>query len=118
MDDVQHCTFSARLDCHYLLRPVHAMNGRTLLVVALHGFSQNPEGMLGLTAKMFGPEHVIASVEGPNQFFINGNTQEAGFGWGAKRHAPSSVRLHHEMVSHVLDEAGRAYAIPAERRVL
>jgi len=118
LDAARHCTFSARLDCHYLLRVPPAIDQRTLLVVALHGFGQNAEVMLPLTDKLMSGRHVIASLEGPFQFFLNGKTAEAGFSWGANRHAPASIRLHHEMVLHVLNEAGRAYGIPPERRLL
>jgi predicted esterase len=118
MDAIRHCTFSARLDCHYLLRMPGTIDSRTLLVVALHGFGQNAEMMLPLTEKLMGGRHAIASLQGPNQFFLPGQTTDAGFCWGANRHAPSSIRLHHEMVLHVLNEAGREYGIPPERRLL
>jgi predicted esterase len=118
MDAVRHCTFSARLDCHYILRLPAAVDARTLLVVALHGFGQDAETMLPLTEKLMAGRHVIASLQGPNQFFLPGKTSEAGFSWGANRHAPASIRLHHDMVVHVLNEAGREYGIPPERRLL
>jgi predicted esterase len=118
MDAPRHCTFSARLDCHYLVRVPAAVDSGTLLVVTLHGFGQNAETILPLTDKLMGGRHVIAAIEGPHQFFLNGKTSEAGFCWGANRHAPGSIRLHHEMVLHVLHEAGREYGIPAERRLL
>ena len=118
MDAIRHCSFSARLDCHYLLRAPHAASPDSLLVVALHGFSANPEVMLELTARMFGPGHAIASLQGPNQFFLSTNNREVGYGWNTNRHAASAIRLHHEMVMHVLHEAGRAHGIPPERRVL
>ncbi len=118
MDAARHCTFSARLDCHYLLREPDAVDSGTLLVVALHGFAQTPETMLQLTEKMFGRQHVLASLEGPNQFFLGSGTAEVGCGWIASRHAPSAIRLHHDMVLHVLNEAGRENGIPPERRIL
>lgn len=118
MDDVRHCTFSARLDCHYLLRAPEPVDEQSLLVVTLHGFSSNPEVMLGLTGLLFGKRHVIASVQGPNQFWLGLHSSDVGFGWGSNRHAESSVRLHHDMVLQVLNEAGRTYGIPPERRVL
>jgi phospholipase/carboxylesterase len=118
MDDVRHCSFSARVDCHYLVRPPETAGPDTFLVVALHGFSQNAETMLGLTAGMFGPSYAIASVQGPNQFFLPNNTRDVGYGWNTNRHASSSIRLHHDMVLHVLHEAGRAHDIPPERRLL
>jgi predicted esterase len=95
-----------------------AIDQGTLLFVTLHGFGQNAETLLPLAERLVGGRHLIASVQGPNQFFLHGKTAEAGFGWGANRHAPSSIRLHHEMVLHVLNEAGREYGIPAERRLL
>lgn len=115
---MEHRTFSARLDCHYILRPPDAGDSNRLLVVALHGFGANPDVMLHLTAGMFGPRHVIASIQGPNQFFLSPGKPDVGFGWGAGPHGPACVRLHHEIVMHVLDDAGRAYGIPPERRVL
>jgi predicted esterase len=41
-----------------------------------------------------------------------------GYGWITSRRPAESIRLHHEMVGHVLEEAGRELAIPAQRRVL
>ncbi len=118
VDAVRQCTFSARLDCRYLLRPPAPAGPATLLVAALHGFGQTPDSMLHLTAKMFGAQHAIASIEGPNQFFLDAKAQEVGFGWITSRHPSSSIRLHHDMVRHVLNDAGREYGIPPERRIL
>jgi predicted esterase len=117
-DTVRHCTFSARLDCHYLLDVPETVDSRTLLVVTLHGFSQTPEAMLNLTRRLFRGNHIIASLQGPNQFFLDAKIQNVGYGWITNRHAASSIRLHHDMVLHVLSEAGREYGIPAERRIL
>src|SRR5579883_3349368 len=118
MDDIRHCSFSARLDCHYLLRAPETMDDQSVLAVTLHGFGSNPEVMLRLTEKMFGPRHAIASIQGPNQFFLSPNNRETGYGWASSRHGASSVRLHHEMVMHVLNDAGRACGIPPGRRLL
>jgi predicted esterase len=115
---VRACTYSARLDCHYLLHVPDSIDERTLLVAALHGFGSDAETMLRLAATMFGEEHALASVQGPNQFYKDLTTEEIGYGWITRRHAPSSIRLHHEMVLHVLHEAGREYGIPPERRIL
>src|SRR6202035_1939788 len=99
MDAPRHCSFSARLDCHYLVRVPDSIDEGTLLVAALHGFGQNAEMMLALTEKMFGRRHAIASLQGPNQFFLNGGTSEVGYCWVTNRHAAGSIRLHHDMVS-------------------
>jgi hypothetical protein len=46
LENTRHCTYTARLDCRYLLHAPEAIDDRTLLVAALHGFSANPEVML------------------------------------------------------------------------
>jgi predicted esterase len=118
MDAVRECSFSVRRDCHYLLRTPATIDDHTLLVAALHGYGQNSDIMLQLCGKMFDAHHAIASLQGPNQFFVDAASRDVGFGWNTKRHAAESIRLHHEMVLHVLNEAGREYAIPPRRRVL
>jgi predicted esterase len=118
LENISNRSFTARLDCHYLLYAPEAVDDGTLLVVTLHGFSSNPEAMLRLTANMLGPAHVIASVEGPSQFYLAQNLKDVGFSWATHKHSDSSVRLHHDMLRHVLDEAGREYGIPLARRIL
>jgi predicted esterase len=117
-DSIRHCTFPAKLDCHYLLHPPRVVDSQTLLVLTLHGFGQTPEAMLPLTTKMFGPQHAIASLEGPNEFFIDSMVRRVVFGWNTSTYPASSIRLHHDMVRHVLNEAGGEFGIPRERRIL
>ena len=117
-ESVERRTFSARLDCHYLLRPSAEVDESTLLVAALHGFGSNPEVMLRLTEGLLGPRPVIASVQAPSQFFLSQHASEVGYCWATQKHSDESVRLHHEMLLHVLDEAGRQYGIPPSRRLL
>lgn len=117
-DSARHSTFSARLDCHYLLYSPETPPSGALLVAALHGFGQTPEIMLRLTGNMLGTKHVIAAVEAPNRFYLDQGTNQVGCCWITHRHAESSIRLHHEMLLHVLGEAGREYGIPPERRLL
>ena len=68
-ESVERRTFSARLDCHYLLRPSAEVDESTLLVAALHGFGSNPEVMLRLTEGLLGPRPVIASRSGAQSVF-------------------------------------------------
>src|SRR6478672_10558761 len=110
-DAVRHYGFSARLDCHYLVHAPGTIDDRSALVLTLHGFGQDAETMLPLTERFVGRHHVTACLEGPNQFFLPSKPGEVGFGWVGARHAPSSIRLHHDMVLHVLNEAGREYGI-------
>jgi predicted esterase len=111
-------TFSARLGCRYLLDAPGNAGPRTVLVAALHGFSQNAEDMLALTRQMVGPDPAIAAMEGPYGFFLGVGSDQVGYGWITSRRPAESIRLHHEMVRHVLEEAGKELAIPVERRVL
>jgi len=114
----QHSTFTARLDCHYLLYAPADITAGTLLIVALHGFGQNPETMLRLTGNLLGPRHVIAALAGPNQFYLQGDGNQVGYAWVTHQHAASSIRLHHDMLLHVFSDAGREYDIPPGRRLL
>ena len=116
--EVQQRSFSARLDAHYLISVPEVINSGTPLVVALHGFGSNPETMLKLTELLFDEPAVIAALQGPNQFFLGEKEREVGYGWNTNRRAAESIRLHHEMVLHVLDETGREWGIGAERRLL
>ena len=111
-------TFPARLDCHYLLQAPDQIDERTPLVVTLHGFGGNPEAMLKLTERLFDTPPVIAALQGPYQFFLSPGVREAGYGWITNRRPSESIRLHHDMVLHVLDEAGGQLGIPPERRLL
>ena len=111
-------TFSARLDCHYLLQTPDRIDERTPLVVTLHGFGGNPEAMLKMTERLFEVPPVIAALQGPYQFFLSAAAREVGYGWITNRRPAESIRLHHEMVFHVLEEVGSESAIPKDRRVL
>ena len=114
----QNCTFTARLDCHYVLDAPAPGEAGACLIAALHGYGQNAEVMLKLARSAAGPRHAIASIEGPYHFFARQEGLEVGYCWVTSRHAESSVRLHHDMVQHVLNDAGRQCGIPPERRIL
>src|SRR5947209_1732947 len=102
---VEH-TFSASLSCRYLLDAPEPVDAGRVLVTALHGFGQNAEDMLRLTRLMTGPRHAVAAIEGPYGFFLGPATDKVGYGWITNRRPAESIRLHHEMVRHVLEEAG------------
>ena len=117
-ENVQHRAFTARLDCRFLLHAPAQVDDRTLLIVTLHGFGSNPEVMLQLTGNMLDARHVVASLEGPSQFYVSQNLKDVGYSWATHKHSDSSVRLHHDMLLHVLNAVGREYGIPAARRIL
>jgi predicted esterase len=111
-------SFSARLDCHYLLQAPDHVDERTPLVVTLHGFGGNPEAMLTLTNRLFETPPMMAALQGPYQFFQSPGVRDVGYGWITSRRPSESIRLHHDMVRHVLDEAGDQFSIPRKRRLL
>jgi len=115
---VRERAFSARLGCRYLLDAPPERDARTVLVCALHGFSQNAEDMLEVTRQLVGPRQAIAAIEGPYGFFLSVGSDQVGYGWITSRRPAESIRLHQEMVGHVLEAAGSELAIPVERRVL
>lgn len=118
MPDPEDRSFSARLDCHYLFRKPAVVDDRTPLVVTLHGFGASPEMMLYLTGRLFERPAVIASVQGPNQFFLEMDTRNVGYGWTTSRRPAESIRLHHEMVMHVAETIGAEFSVPVGRRLL
>lgn len=112
-------TFEARLECHYLLHKPPRVGERTLLVLALHGYGSNPETMLRLTRTMLGPDHLIASLQAPSQFFATHSPDgPVGYCWATHAHPQASVRLHHEMLLHVLGDLGARFGLGPERRLL
>lgn len=118
MGDLQDRSFPLPLDCHYLLLAPDKVDSSTPLVLTLHGFGANPETMLQLTSRLFDRQPVIAALQGPNQFFMGADRREVGYGWITSRRPAESIRLHHEMVLRVAEEAGREFGIPPARRLL
>jgi len=118
---VQH-TFPVRLDCRYLLDVPEDVAGEPLVVVALHGYSANPEDMLRLTRLLVGRQPIIAALQAPNQHYVNAglpNAQSvAGYNWGIRPHWEASVRLHHQMLQTVLGVLKERFHVGPERILL
>ncbi len=114
-------TFSAALDCRYLLQVPEKVDENTLVVITLHGYSSNPEVMLRLTATWFAG-HIIGALQAPSEFFLPPTAtpprSEIGYCWATYRHSESSVRLHHQMLLHIMDEVERDFGIGPARRLL
>ena len=116
----EHHTFTTTLDCNYLLLAPDAVEDRTLLVLATHGYGSNPEVMLRLTARMVGAGHLIASLQAPNQHNLAPNTlgSEVGFNWGTRVHPAASIALHHRMLLQVLAHLRSRFSLAARRTLL
>ena len=98
------------------------LNDNSLLVIALHGYSSNPDDMLRLTAGFLGGQHVVAALQGPNQHYVSDglpNSQSApGYNWGISPHWEASVRLHHDMVLAALAGLRERFRVGRERCLL
>lgn len=120
--NVEHNTFSTKLDCRYLLSVPANVDDSTVLVLTLHGYSANPQDMLRLTSGMVGDRHIVASLQAPNQHYLNqaqpGQEPVIGYNWGVRDHWASAVRLHHDMVLDVLGALRDRFGISAARCLL
>lgn len=92
--------FCAQLDCRYIVQTPDQCDD-SVVVVALHGFSMDPETMLRLAAMWFS-RYKIASLQAPHPFYKSAAAREVGYSWATHLQSQESVRLHHEIVHHVL----------------
>jgi len=107
-------------DAGYLLHVPASVDARTLLVLTLHGYGSSPEVMLRLTVPAIGEDCVVASLRGPNQYYVNGSpaTEEVGYNWGTRRHGDQNIRMHHAIVQAAASQLQARFGIPAARTVL
>lgn len=112
-------------EAEYLLRQPAEIDARTLLVLTLHGYGSNPEAMLRLSEMALGGDPIIASLRGPNQYYLTPGPlgppvagSEVGYNWGTTRHAALNIELHHRIVRTVSAELRARFGIPARRTVL
>lgn len=90
------------------------------LLIAFHGYEGNKESMMALSQKINRRDFTIASVQGPNGFFVRPesepNKPKIGFGWMMQYKAEETIRLHHETLRSVIDETSTEHAI--DRRAI
>ncbi len=89
--------------------------GARPLLIALHGYEGNKQSMMGLAQKINSSDFIIASVQGPNGFFVRSesepNKPKIGFGWMMQYKAEETIRLHHQTLLSVIEEAAGDHAI-------
>jgi predicted esterase len=113
-------SFTLPLDCHYRTR-VPEGRDPDLAVLALHGYGMSAETMMRLvTPTLEGVPAVIASLQGPHQHYRGEGPSSgiAAYNWGIRQHHGEAVRLHREMVRHVVAAMGQRFGIPPKRCVL
>ncbi|MGA3205096.1 MAG: dienelactone hydrolase family protein [Bryobacteraceae bacterium] len=112
-------------EAEYLLHePERAADG-TLLVLALHGYGSNPEAMLRLSEIALGGDAIIASLRGPNQYYLSEGSlgtpapgSQIGYNWGTTPHAAINIKLHHAIVRAISAELRARFQVPAKHVVL
>lgn len=115
-------TYTAALDCRYLLHVPEQVDTGAVLALTLHGYGSTPEAMLNLTAGLVGSRRIIASLQAPNQHYLSqgepGKEPAIGYNWGVRDHWESAVRLHHDMVRECLSALRVRFNIPPQRCLL
>lgn len=90
------------------------------LVIALHGYEGSKESMMALARKINSRDFHIASVQGPNGFFVRdrepASNPKIGFGWMMQYKAEETIRLHHETLLAVIEDTAAQY--PVDRRAI
>jgi len=79
------------------------------LLIALHGYEGNKESMMSLAQKINSTDLIIASLQGPNAFFVRSEDEprkpKIGFGWMMQYRAEETIRLHHQTVESIIEES-------------
>ena len=90
------------------------------LIIALHGYEGSKESMMALARRINSRDFIIASVQGPNGFFVRdrepASNPRIGFGWMMQYKAEETIRLHHETLLAVIEDTAAQY--PIDRRAI
>jgi predicted esterase len=85
------------------------------LIVAFHGYEGNKESMMALMRKVDSEDAIIASVQGPNSFFVRDGAEpdkpRIGFGWMMQYKAQETMRLHHETLLAVINAVDAEHSV-------
>lgn len=85
------------------------------LLIALHGYEGNKESMMALAQKMNAQDFLIASIQGPNAFYVRdekaANRGHIGFGWMMNYKAQETISLHHRTVTSIIEELAAEYPV-------
>lgn len=89
------------------------------MLVAFHGYEGNKESMMALAQRINSNDLIIASVQGPNGFFVRSDGETAkpkiGFGWMMQYKAEETIRLHHQTLLSVIEQTAAEHAVNRER---
>ena len=116
--DPEQRSCRVRTEARYLLSRPEQMKANPVAILALHGYGSNPQTMLRLTRAAVGPEHPIAALEGPNQFYLRAPGGDTGYNWGVSDHAVANIALHHEIVLATIAAVREEIGVASSRCVL
>jgi predicted esterase len=110
-----------RINLYYdLYAPDEGAEKARPLIIALHGYEGSKESMMALARKINSRDFVIASVQGPNAFFVRerepSSNPKIGFGWMMQYKAEETIRLHHRTLLAVIEDTAAQHAI--DRRAI
>jgi len=106
---------------HYyqLSVPDRNSHGRLPLLIALHGYAGDMSSMMGVAKGVAGEEMLVASLQGPHQFWVSSmdvlDTRKVGFGWMTQFKSEESQERHHELVRKVIEDLRDAYRADIKR---
>ena len=105
-----------RINLYYdLYAPDTGAQWRRPLLIALHGYEGNKESMMALARKINSDDLVIASLQGPNAFFVRSESEpekpRIGFGWMMQYKAQETIELHHRTVLSIIDQISAEHEI-------
>lgn len=105
-----------KINLYYdLYVPDSDKQGPRPLLIALHGYEGNKDSMMALARKVNSTDLIIASLQGPNAFFVRTesepNKPRIGFGWMMQYKAEETIRLHHQTVLSIIDRASADHDI-------
>jgi predicted esterase len=84
------------------------------LVIALHGYEGNKESMMAISQRINSRDFIIASVQGPNAFFVRSGEEakpKIGFGWMMQYKAADTIWLHHKTVISIIEETAGEHSV-------
>ena len=103
------------INLYYDLHVPEGFAGPRPLLIALHGYEGNKESMMGLAQKINSDDFIIASVQGPNSFFVRSEKEPArpkiGFGWMMQYKADETISLHHRTLLAVIEQIAADHAV-------
>ena len=89
------------------------------LLIALHGYEGNKESMMARARSINDGDFVIAALQGPNAFLIRDTGKpRVGFGWMMQYKSEETIKLHHNTVLSMIEEAESHAEVDRKRIVL